>query len=609
MNKILIASTAFLALGACTSTATPPEAPAILGEVTGIDTEMRAWMDEAFEDRLALSPEFQTYLGRKTSYGEWNDYSDEAALRYSALIRDQLATLRARYDRASLSEEGKLNYDLFEHSAEQSLALDPFRSHQFALSQFRGPHSSMPVFLTNYHRVETKEDMEAYISRVSKMATVLDQNATLMETRAARGYQLPDFSWPLIIEAAANVTKGAPFNDGPDSPMWADFNKKLDALDADTAWKEEKRAEAKSLLLTSVAPAYTDFSARIEALSQKSRGNYGVGSVSGNDNGDAFYNALLKNYTSSDLTAEEVHQLGLAEVARIHSEMRAIMNQVGFEGSLQDFFTFMRTDDQFYYDNTDEGRAQYLDDARYYISLMEPRLDELFITKPQAPVIVRRVEPFRERAAGKAFYNQPAPDGSRPGIFYANLADMKQMPTYQLEALVYHEAIPGHHMQRAIQIEMQDLPKFRQYAGYTAFTEGWGLYSEYLGKDVGLYEDPYSDFGRLAMELWRAARLVVDTGLHYKGWEMREAIDYLTENTPNPEGDCVKAIERYIVFPGQATAYKVGMLKIMELRARSEAALGNDFNIAEFHDLILTGGPMPLAVLEARVDEFIEARR
>ncbi len=309
--------------------------------------------------------------------------------------------------------------------------------------------------------------------------------------------------------------------------------------------------------------------------------------------------------TTTEMTASEIHDLGLAEVARIHGEMRAIMQQVGFEGTLQDFFEFTRTDARFFKPNTDEGKAEYLAEATAMIDTMRDALPTVFNTFPQAELEVKAVEAFRERAAGKAFYQRPAPDGSRPGVYYANLYRMQDMPLYQMEALAYHEGIPGHHMQLAISQELTGIPKFRKYGGYTAYTEGWGLYSEYLPKDMGFYEDPYSDFGRLAMELWRAARLVVDTGLHEKKWTREQATEYLLTNTPNPEGDCIKAIDRYIVMPGQATAYKIGMIKILELREDARTRLGDAFDIRDFHDIVLRDGPVPLQILEENVEEWI----
>ena len=301
-----------------------------------------------------------------------------------------------------------------------------------------------------------------------------------------------------------------------------------------------------------------------------------------------------------------MHQIGVQNVERIHAQMREIMAQVNFEGTLSEFFTFMRTDSQFYYPDSDQGRADYMADAKAYIDKMEAKIPEYFGLTPKAPMVVKRVETFREQSAGKAFYQSPAVDGSRPGIYYANLFDMMAMPTYQMEALAYHEGIPGHHMQRAITQELEGIPDFQKYASFTAYTEGWGLYTEELGKDMGFYADPYSDFGRLAMELWRACRLVVDTGLHAKQWSREKAIDYLVENTPNAKYDAVKAIERYIAMPGQATAYMIGKLKIMELRDKARNALGEDFDIRSFHDEVLKDGPVPLSLLEAKIDTWIQ---
>lgn len=285
------------------------------------------------------------------------------------------------------------------------------------------------------------------------------------------------------------------------------------------------------------------------------------------------------------------------------------MKEVGFEGTLQDFFKFMREDEQFYYENNEQGRQKYLSEAKNAINKMKARLDELFLTKPEADIVVKAVEPFREKSAGKAFYQQPAMDGSRPGTYYANLYDMEAMPTYQLEALAYHEGIPGHHMQLAIAQELDSLPMFRKVEGYGAYTEGWGLYSELLPKEIGFYEDPYSDFGRLAMELWRSIRLVVDTGIHSKKWSRDEAIDYYVKNSPNAESDAVKMVERHIVMPGQATAYKIGMNKIVELREYAKKELGKDFDLREFHDVVLTNGSVPLNVLEELVVEWVQTKK
>ena len=289
--------------------------------------------------------------------------------------------------------------------------------------------------------------------------------------------------------------------------------------------------------------------------------------------------------------------------------MRVIMNKVGFKGNLTEFFAFMRHDPQFYYAGDDAGRQRYLTEATDLINTMKGELDQLFITKPKADLKVKKVEAFREKSAGKAFYQQPAPDGSRPGIYYANLYDMEAMPTYQMEALAYHEGIPGHHMQIALKQELEGIPKFRKFGGYTAYSEGWGLYSEMIPKEIGFYQDPYSDFGRLAMELWRACRLVVDTGIHNKKWTRAQGLAYYVDNTPNAESDAVKMVERHVVMPSQATAYKIGMLKIVQLRAKAKQQLGDKFDIREFHDVVLTNGAVPLNVLEDMVNDYIAKNR
>jgi uncharacterized protein (DUF885 family) len=324
--------------------------------------------------------------------------------------------------------------------------------------------------------------------------------------------------------------------------------------------------------------------------------------------GAAYYAERLGNYTTTNLTPDQIHQLGLDQVARIHGEVREIMARVKFNGDLSAFFKFMREDKQFYATNTDEGRAQYLaatEKAKQDITALLP---QWFGVLPQAPMVVKRVEAFREKSAGKAFYQRPAPDGSRPGTYYANLYNMADMPMTEVEALFYHEGIPGHHLQLAIQTELKGVPPFRKYGGVTAYSEGWGLYSEKLAKDMGLYTDPYRDFGRLQLELHRAIRLVVDSGLHHKRWSREQAIKYVEDNSADAPGGIVKAIERYIVYPGQATAYMVGRLKITDLRGKAEKQLGDRFDIKGFHDVVLKSGPVPLDVLEEQVNAWVATR-
>jgi uncharacterized protein (DUF885 family) len=413
----------------------------------------------------------------------------------------------------------------------------------------------------------------------------------------------------MVINDCKNILSGKPFDNSMKiNDIYADICAKVDSLKEIT--KEENLAlkkNAEVALINSVKPAYNKLISYLGGLEKKATAEDGCWKL---PNGKDFYNVALKTTTTTNLTAEQVHELGKKEVARIQAEMKTIMKKVNFKNeNLQDFFKFMREDAQFYFQTTDAGKKAYMARATSIVDTMRTKLDALFITKPKAKMLVKAVEPFREKSAGGAFYQEPALDGSRPGIYYINLYSLADQPIYQMEALAYHEGIPGHHMQLSIAQELQGIPMFRKLGSYTAYVEGWGLYSELIPKELGLYADPYSDFGRLSMEIFRAARLVVDTGIHYYKWTREEAIAYLIENTPNPPEDCRKEIERYIVWPGQATGYKIGMLKILELREKSKKQLGNKFNIREFHEVVLTNGALPLSLLEELVQNWVAEKQ
>lgn len=569
---------------------------------------LNEWFEENFEAQVTRSPQFQTFLGRKTNYAMWDDVSDAHAVEDHELQMAALAEMRSTFDFDALDASTQLSWRLFEYGAELADERFPYRNHWYEFSHFRGPHSGTPPFLINQHRVDTVEDAEAYIARLDGIKDLFAQHEANARAQYERGIYPPAWSFEKMIGTSRNIISGAPFDDSEEaSALLADFNKKVNALELDDAAREDLQGRAIDALMNSVKPAYESLIAMFEAQMAVAEAGDGAWKL---PEGDEYYRLQLKAMTTTDMTASQIHDLGLSEVARIHAEMNAIKESVGFDGTLQDFFVYMREDPEgvFTYPNTDEGREAYLTRATEIIDTMRGRLDELFFTFPKADLIVKRVEPFREQAGSKAFYQRPAADGSRPGIYYANLYNMADMPIYQMEALAYHEGIPGHHMQLAIMQELENVPSFRKFGGFTAYTEGWGLYSEYAPKEMGFYADPFSDFGRLAMELWRAARLVVDTGLHDKRWTREEAIQYLIDNTPNPEGDCIKAIERYAVMPGQATAYKIGMLKILELRARAEEALGDGFDVRAFHDVVLKDGAVPLAVLEEKVDAWIASQ-
>ena len=583
----------------------PSAQPVVTVSAQTESEKANALFEQIFMDGVKRSPLLQTQLGIKDDYDKWQDLSDEHFEAGLAQTRQHLTLLDA-IDQRKLDDNTRISYLLMQQSLKQELEDAKWRLYSYPVNQMYGTHSQVPSTLINQHTINSEADAKAYIARLNGVPKLFSQLQQQLQQRADAGIIAPAFVFPHVISASENVIKGAPFDDGADSTLLADFSKKIDKLELTEQAKKILLDEAKVALLTSVKPAYASLINYLQTLSQQAGTIDGVWRFK---DGDAFYNNALKRTTTTDLTASQIHQIGLDEVARIHAEMRVIMEKTGFDGDLKAFFQFMQTDPQFYYPESEEGKAAYLKAATAIIDNMKSRLDELFLVKPKADLIVKAVEPFREKSAGKAFYQQPSMDGSRPGIYYANLYRMSDMPKYEMEALAYHEGIPGHHMQLAIAQELEAMPKFRRFGFYTAYIEGWGLYTELLPKEIGLYQDPYSDFGRLAMELWRACRLVVDTGIHAKKWSRKDAIQYLLDNTPNTQSAIEKAIERYIVMPSQATAYKIGMIKLIELREKARTALGDKFDIRMFHDVVLKNGALPLDVLEQLVDEYIAANQ
>ncbi len=616
---IMRSAFALALLGTVAACGTPPRAepaPAAFSEevIAAESVRLNEWFETKFNEAVARDPMRQTYLGIKDRYGEWSDASEAFELAELEIQRAEIAEMKASFDFNKLDHQTQLSWRLAEYQLERAEASWPYRGHSYVFNQMFGVQSGIPAFLINQHKVTSASDAEAYISRLNGVPAYLGQNVANAREASGKGIQPPAFVYDYVLSDARGVITGYPFTgtgDGTDdSPLMADIRGKVTALADNSTITEEAAADlisrAAEALKKSVGPAYEAAIAELtrqQAIATTDDGAWKL------PDGAAYYDNQLAQMTTTDLTADEIHQIGLDEVARIHGEMQAIMTQVGFTGTLQEFFEFMRTDPQFYKPETEEGKAEYLAEAVAAIDRMKADLPKLFNTFPKADMEVKAVEAFREKSAGKAFYSRPAPDGSRPGIYYANLFSMADMPTYQLEALAFHEGIPGHHMQIAIAQELEGIPSFRKYGGYTAYSEGWGLYSELVPKELGYYSDPYSDFGRLAMEIWRAARLVVDTGIHSKKWTREQAVQYLMDNTPNPQGDCEKAIDRYIVMPGQATAYKIGMLKIVELRERARTQLGDQFDIREFHDIVLRDGAVPLAVLEETVDAWLESKK
>ena len=589
-------------------TATAPTAEEIAAETE----RLNAWFEEKYELEVLESPIQLTFLGRDERQGEIDDFSEAALDAQLARSRANVAELQASFDYDKLTPDAKTSYDLWIYQAERAEAADEFRYNAYVFDQMQAIHTFFPQLLIAFHKVVDGEDMDNYLLRIEGSVRAMDQLLDQSRTVADRGVRPPYFAFDLVTAEAQKIITGAPFDDsGVDSDIWADAQAKIANLleqeAIDQAKADQLTADIRTALVEQWQPAYE----RLIAWQEEDKVNASpeAAGVSALPNGIAYYNERLANQTTTALTADEIHEIGLSEVARLRAEMEAIQADFGFEGSLQDFFAFLRDtkdDERLYYPNTDEGRQGYIDDATAAIDGIKAVLPDYFGILPKADMVVKRVEPFREQDGAAQHYFPSTPDGSRPGVYYAHLSDMTAMPKRELEVIAYHEGLPGHHMQIAIQLELEAVPTFRTQAGITAYSEGWGLYSEWLAIEMpGTYQDPLSRFGRAGSEIWRAIRLVVDTGLHAKGWSEEQAVEYFMANSAITEAQARSEVRRYLVLPGQATSYKVGMLKIQELRRKAEAELGEAFDIRAFHDTILGGGALPLAILERRVDEWI----
>ena len=538
---------------------------------------------------------------RDDDYGRLDDYTDAFTQLQNEETREDLRRLREEFDFDALSEASKVSYLVFEYSAEQDLANFPWRRHQFLINQMRDISGYLATFMQNIHEVDSVADAEAYISRLRDVERVMNEVVIRIREQVRAGIVAPMVTFPIVASTAKSVVSGVPFD--PDSmqeaPIYSDMKNKIDALEIDRNEKDRLTSEGEAALAGPFLRGYRTFIAEVEKVRPQADNNNGIWRL---PDGDKYYANRIRTHTTTEMSADELHDLGLAEVARIRSEMDAIRESVDFDGDLGAFFEYLRSDPGNYYENTDEGRAAYLADATALIEEIMELAPGYFNVLPEASLEVRRVEPWRENAGSTAFYNRPAPDGSRPGIYYVNMRDMRAVQKSQMNSLAYHEGAPGHHFQLAIQQELSDIPLFRRFGGFTVYSEGWALYAERLALEMGLYEGkPLRNFGRLSEEMKRAVRLVVDTGIHSKRWTRDEAIAYMRDNTPMADADIVRQIDRYIVNPGQALAYKVGMLRILELREQAMAALGDDFDISEFHDVVLRNGAVPVPILERLV--------
>ncbi len=596
---LLVSSLVLAGWAVAPAAALAAAAPAAVDRAQAESQKLNAIFDEYFEEYLKQNPILATSIGDP----RYNDrfvvsISPEAIAAEEKLQRDYLARVQT-VDRSVLTGQDLLSYDVFKTAREREIEGFRFPDELIPMNQFYStPNSFAQLGSGNgMQPFKTVQDYDNFLKRIDGFVAWTDQAIVNMREGIKRGYTLPK----ILAERTLPQLQAQIVPKAEDSLYWGPITNM--PADFSAADRERLTQAYRAAIETKVVPSYRklhDFM-RDEYV-PKARLSHGM---EGLPDGKAWYAYNVKRITTTHYTPEQIHQIGLDEVKRIHGEMAGVMKQVGFKGTLDEFFKYVNTDPQFFFDKREDLIAGY-DVLRKRVN---PQLPKLFEILPKADYEVRAVEPFREKSAAGGQYQAATEDGSRPGIFYANAYDLSARPKWAMEALSLHEANPGHHFQISIQREQQGLPKFRRFGGYTAYSEGWGLYAESLGPELGMYTDPYQYFGRLEGELWRAIRLVVDTGLHSKGWTREQVLAYMDENSSAAEARRVSEAERYMAIPGQATAYKIGQLKISELRARAEKALGPKFDIRKFHTAVLADGALPLDVLEAKVDRWIASQR
>jgi len=537
-------------------------------------------------------------MGINFHNNDLTDVSPEHGRQLLEKSKRDLATLRS-YDYESLDESQQVSYDILDYYLQQGVDAEPFLFHNYPVNQLFGVQNDLPDFMVNIHQVTTVGEAEDYIARLQKVPVKFDQTLEGLQLRQDTGIVPPKFVVERVLGEMRNLIAVPPV----ENTLYTTFSEKLDGISMLGEKREPLLADCAAAIEGSVYPAYQkliDFMEKQLTIATEDDGVWKL------PNSDAYYAYALRDQTSTQMTPEEVHQLGVQETARIQAEMDAILQSQGLtEGTVGERVTKLNADPRFLYTNDDAGREACLEDYRKIIDEVNTGINKVFDLRPAASVAVERIPEFRQDGAPGAYYQMPAMDGSRPGTFYANLRDMTSVAKFGMRTLAYHEAIPGHHFQIAIQQEIEG-PTFRKMPLFTAYIEGWALYAEQLAWEQGFEEDPFDNLGRLQAEIFRAVRLVVDTGIHYKRWTRQQAIDYMVANTGMDVAEVTTEIERYIVNPGQACSYKVGMLKILELRKRAQDALGDRFDIKVFHNHVLANGALPLDVLEKIIDRYIE---
>ena len=546
-------------------------------------------VDSEWQRSIDENPLYASYMGDKSSNQDWPDLSEKSLRIRQKKTRDVLEKIK-NIDTEKLSEENKLNHRLFLYNYERSVRGQQFDSHLLVFGQRGGiqlEHETAESL-----GFMSRQDYLDWIARLEKLPNYIEQHITLAKLGIERNVTAPK----ILMERVARQIELQLVDEPTDSPFFNVF----ETIPANIEDRSEIREKAIQVISEDVIPAYHKFrDFFIDEYLPASRTTIGVSDL---PNGKAWYENLARYHTSTELMPDEIHQIGLSEVKRIRTEMNKIIERVGWEGTFDEFLNFLRTDPQFYFETGEELLQAYLATSKK----LDPKIVPLFKVLPRMPYGIKPIPIESAPDTTTAYYMRPSADGSRAGYYYVNLYKPEVRPKYEIEVLSVHEAVPGHHLQIALAMEIENIPNFRKYSGYTAYVEGWGLYSESLGYDMGLYQDPYSEFGALTYDMWRAERLVVDTGMHYKGWSREQAIEFFKENAAKTEQDIINEVDRYLIMPGQALAYKIGQLKIMELKKKSKESLGEKYDIKEFHHVILGEGALPLDILEEKVDQYIE---
>ena len=558
------------------------------------EMKFQTLLDQEWQRGLDENPIYASYMGDKRANQDWPDISEAAVRDRQNKVRDVLQEIKS-IDPKLLPETQKLNYRLFLYNYERAVSAQKFDTHLLVFGQRGGIQLEHET--TEGLTFQTEQDFEDWLVRLTKLPDLISANIELANLAIEQDITAPK----VLMERVARQIKLQLKKDPKTSPFYSIFNNIPDSIDA--KFKLDIQQRAQTVISDQIIPAYEVLDNFFTAVYlPAARESYGLSDL---PNGHEWYEHLARWHTTTDLSPDQIHEIGLSEVARIRNEMEDIIKVLNWQGTFDEFLQFLRTDPQFYFETPEELLQEYLATSKR----IDPKITRLFRVLPRTPYGIRPIPEESAPDTTTAYYMRPSADGSRAGYYYVNLYRPEVRPKYEIEVLSVHEAVPGHHLQIALAMELDNIPNFRRFSGYTAFVEGWGLYSESLGEELDLYQDPYSKFGALTYDMWRAVRLVVDTGMHYKGWSRDKAIKFFMANAAKTEQDIVNEIDRYLIMPGQALAYKIGQLKILELKRKSQQQLGEAFDIKDFHHVVLGQGAVPLSVLEERVDQYIKSTK